>query len=211
MTFKLQAQSGSCRRSMWCGAAEHTGMPSPSEQDDWGACTFFGTVPLLPLARVDGYGVAQPCLAAVIEGGQRHCNSEAYATPSDLSRSFTLPANASACMRNMDLNQQVSPIGRYGNADDALSGQRSKRGAPYGVSCGRERDKAYRPVSAYNTAPHCPRHHGNPCAEGAAAPSPAKQRCHFADKSPWGFSQDRRSGQQTGNANHHRLQCASGH
>jgi hypothetical protein len=27
-------------------------------------------------------------LAAVIEGGQRSCNSEAYATPSDLSRSF---------------------------------------------------------------------------------------------------------------------------
>jgi hypothetical protein len=46
-----------------------------------------------------------------------------------------------------------------------LSGQRSKRGAPYGVSCGRERDTAYRPVSAYNTAPHYPRHHGNPCAE----------------------------------------------
>ena len=41
MIYKLQAQSGSCRRSMWCGAAEHTGMPSPSEQDDWCACTFF--------------------------------------------------------------------------------------------------------------------------------------------------------------------------
>jgi hypothetical protein len=36
-------------------------MPSSSEQDDWGACTFFGTVPLLPLARVDGHGVARPC------------------------------------------------------------------------------------------------------------------------------------------------------
>ena len=33
------------------------------------------------------------------------------------------------------------------------------------MSCGRERDTAYRPVSAYNTAPHYPRHHGNPCAE----------------------------------------------
>jgi hypothetical protein len=121
MIYNLQAQSGSCRGSMWCGRAEHSEMPSPSEQDDWGACTFFGTVPLLPLARVDGYGVAQPCLAAVIEGGQR-----AYATPSDLSRSSILPANASACMRNMDLNQQVSPTGRCGNAGDTLSGQRDK-------------------------------------------------------------------------------------
>jgi len=115
MIYKLQAQAGSRRHSMWCGVAEQTGMPSPTERDEWGACTFFGTVPLLPLARVDGYGVAQPCLAAVIEGGQRHCNSEAYATPSDLSRS------------------------------SILSGQRSKRGAPYGASCGRERDMAYGP------------------------------------------------------------------
>jgi hypothetical protein len=54
-------------------------MPSPSEQDDWGACTFFG-----------GVCCTLRHLAAVIEGGQRHCNSEAYATPSDLSRSTTL-------------------------------------------------------------------------------------------------------------------------
>jgi hypothetical protein len=129
MTFKLQAQAGSCRRS--CGVTPRTisGMPSSSEQDDWGACTLFGTVPLLPLARVDGHGVARPCLAAVIEG------SLGILGDSDLSRSFT------------------------------LSGQRSKRGAPYGVSCGRERDTAYRPVSAYNTAPHYPRNHGHPCAE----------------------------------------------
>ena len=51
---------------------------------------------------------------------------------------------------------------------------------------------------------------GNPCAEGSAEPSPAKQRCRPADKSPLGFSTDRRRG-QAGNANHHRLQCASGH
>jgi hypothetical protein len=92
MTFKLQAQSGSCRHSMWCGAAEHSGMPSPSEQGDWGACTFFGTVPLLPLARVDGHGVARPCLAAVIEG------ITAYAGMSDLSRSFTLSGQRSSRM-----------------------------------------------------------------------------------------------------------------
>jgi len=46
---------------MWCGAAEHSGMPSPTEQDQWGACTFFGAVPLLPPTRVDGYGAARPC------------------------------------------------------------------------------------------------------------------------------------------------------
>lgn len=116
MTFKLQAQSGSCRRSMWCGAAEHTGMPSPTEQDQWGACT-------------------------------------------------SLPANASACMRNMDLNQQVSPIGRYGNADSILSGQRSNRGAPYGVSRGQEVARLMARVSPVNMTPHCYRHHGNLCAE----------------------------------------------
>jgi hypothetical protein len=33
------------------------------------------------------FGECGRYLAAVIEGGQRHCNSEAYATPSDLSRS----------------------------------------------------------------------------------------------------------------------------
>jgi hypothetical protein len=154
MTFKLQAQAGSCRRS--CGVTPRTisGMPSSSEQDDWGACTFFGTVPLLPPTRVDGYGVARPCLAAVIEGGQRHCISEAYATPSDLSRSFT------------------------------LSGQRSKRGAPYGVSCGRERDTAYRPVSAHNTAPHYPRNHGNPCAEKVSAHRPRQNKPAVRRESP---------------------------
>ena len=74
MIYKLQAQSGSCRDSMWCGPAEHTGMPSPSEQDDWGACT-------------------------------------------------------------------------------SLSGQRSNRGAPYGVSRGREVSKAYPPARSYNLRP----------------------------------------------------------
>jgi len=92
MTFKLQAQAGSCRRS--CGVTPRTisGMPSSSEQDDWGACTFFGRV--LKAADITSVrlgsaqcGIAQPCLT--------------------------------------------------------LSGQRSKRGAPYGVSCGRERDMAY--------------------------------------------------------------------
>ena len=92
MTFKLQAQAGSCRRS--CGVTPRTisGMPSSSEQDDWGACTLFGTVPLLPLARVDGHGVARPCLAAVIEG------ITAYAGMSDLSRSFTLSGQRSSRM-----------------------------------------------------------------------------------------------------------------
>jgi hypothetical protein len=66
-----------------------------------------------------------------------------------------------------------------------LSGQRSKRGAPYGVSCGRERDTAYRPVSAYNTAPHYPRHHGNPCAEKVRPHRPRQNkpavRCEYPD------------------------------
>jgi hypothetical protein len=73
MISNLQAQSGSCRRSMWCGAAEQTGMPSPTEQDQWGACTYFGGV---SIGRAP-YGVPSTSrcelitrlhLAAVIEG-----------------------------------------------------------------------------------------------------------------------------------------------
>jgi hypothetical protein len=149
MTFKLQAQAGSRRRSMWCGAAEHSEIPSPTERDEWGACTLFGTVPLLPLARVDGNGVAQPCLAAVIEGGQRHCNSEAYATPSDLSRSSTLSGQRS----NTDerhTRRQRSGLSRR------TVGATSWSGEGYGLLV----------VSAPdNTAPHYPRNHGHPCAE----------------------------------------------
>jgi hypothetical protein len=40
MIYNLQAQSGFRRDSMWCGPAAHAVMPSPSERDDWGACTF---------------------------------------------------------------------------------------------------------------------------------------------------------------------------
>lgn len=98
-------------------------------------------------------------LAAVIEGRLDTSGR------SDLSRSSNLPANASACMRNMDLNQQVSPIGRYGNAESILSGQRSNRGAPYGVSRGQEVARLMARVSPVNMTPHCYRHHGNLCAE----------------------------------------------
>jgi len=44
MTFKLQAQAGSRRRS--CGVTPRTisGMPSSTERDEWGACTSFGRV-----------------------------------------------------------------------------------------------------------------------------------------------------------------------
>jgi hypothetical protein len=60
MIYNLQAQSGFRRDSMWCGPAAHAVMPSPAERNERGACTLFGAVPLLPLARVDGYGVARP-------------------------------------------------------------------------------------------------------------------------------------------------------
>ncbi len=102
MTFKLQAQAGSRRRS--CGVTPRTisGMPSSTERDEWGACTSFGRV--LKAADITSVrpgsarcGIAQPCLT--------------------------------------------------------LSGQRSKRGAPYGVSCGREVSKAYPPARSYNPRP----------------------------------------------------------
>jgi hypothetical protein len=167
MIYKLQAQAGSRRRS--CGVTPRTisGMPSSTERDEWGACTFFGTVPLLPPTRVDGYGVARPCLAAVIEG------ITAYAGMSDLSRSFTLPANASACMRNMDLNQQVSPIGRYGNADVTLSGQRSSRMAPYGAHRGLEASMVYPASAELQSASHWSRNLGN---QGAGKVRPHRPR-----------------------------------
>jgi hypothetical protein len=89
-------------------------------------------------------GIAQPCL--------------------------TLSANASAFLHAQHGPESTGfAHGTPWECGAILFGQRSKRGAPYGVSCGRERDTAYRPVSAYNTAPHYPRHHGNPCAEKVSA------------------------------------------
>jgi hypothetical protein len=149
MTFKLQAQAGSRRRS--CGVTPRTisGMPSSTERDEWGACTSFGRV--LKAADITSVrpgsarcGIAQPCLtlAAVIEGDQRHCNSEAYAMSSDLSRSSTLS-------------------GQRSNTDERLG-----LGIPVGATSRSGDSKAYWPVSApANTAPHCYRNLGNPCAE----------------------------------------------
>lgn len=84
-------------------------------------------------------------LAAVIEGGQRHCNSEAYATPSDLSRS--------------------SNFGCELRSGPHSAGQRNNTGATVLVTPRSGDSKAYWPVSApSNTAPHCYRNL-NPCAE----------------------------------------------
>ena len=81
-------------------------------------------------------------------------------------------------MRNMDLNQQVSPIGRYGNADVTLSGQRSNTDERH---IGRQRfGLSLRTVGATSRSggihglsarmelksmPHWSRNLGNPCAE----------------------------------------------
>ena len=40
MIYKLQAQSGFRRDSMWCGPAAHAVRPSPAERNERGACTF---------------------------------------------------------------------------------------------------------------------------------------------------------------------------
>jgi hypothetical protein len=116
MTFKLQAQAGSRRRS--CGVTPRTisGMPSSTERDEWGACTLFGTVPLLPLARVDGHGVARPCLAAVIEG------ITAYAGMSDLSRSFTLSGQRSNTDERLGLKISVGATSRSGATEPTHAG-----------------------------------------------------------------------------------------
>jgi hypothetical protein len=120
-------------------------------------------------------------LATVIEGTTNRtvpAAHDAYGCVSDLSRSSIFPANASACMRNMDLNQQVSPIGRYGNADVTLSGQRSNTDERH---IGRQRfGLSRRTVGATSRSggihglsacmelksmPHWSRNLGNPCAE----------------------------------------------
>ncbi len=72
MTYKLQAQAGSRRRS--CGVTPRTisGMPSSTERDEWGACTFFGGVPPRSPYGVQGAArcelIPRLHLAAVIEG-----------------------------------------------------------------------------------------------------------------------------------------------
>jgi hypothetical protein len=49
--------------------------------------------------------------------------------------------------------------------DEENAGQRSNRGAPYGVSRGQEVARLMARVSPINMTPHCYRHHGNLCAE----------------------------------------------
>ena len=80
MTFKLQAQAGSRRRS--CGVTPRTisGMPSSTERDEWGACTFFGRA--LKAADITSVrpgsarrGIAQPCLTLT---GQRSYTDERF-------------------------------------------------------------------------------------------------------------------------------------
>jgi hypothetical protein len=48
--------------------------------------------------------------------------------------------------------------------DEENAGQRSERGAPYGVSCGQEIARLMARIS-HKMMPHCYRHHGNLCAE----------------------------------------------
>jgi hypothetical protein len=50
------------------------------------------------------------------------------------------------------------------NRSSIFAGQRSKRGAPYGVSCGQEIARLMARIS-HKMMPHCYRHHGNLCAE----------------------------------------------
>jgi hypothetical protein len=49
--------------------------------------------------------------------------------------------------------------------DEENAGQRSNRGAPYGVSRGQEIARLMAVSAPYNMAPHCYRHHGNLCVE----------------------------------------------
>jgi hypothetical protein len=64
------------------------------------------------------FGECGRYLAAVIEGGQRHCNSEAYATPSDLSRS-SISERFDARLHGAGINDEEY-AGQRSNTDERL-------------------------------------------------------------------------------------------
>jgi hypothetical protein len=147
-------------------------------------------------------------LAAVIEGEQRHCNSEAYAMSSDLSRSST-SERFDARLHGAGINDEEN-AGRYSirmsGSEAGLRPATSWSGEGYGLLV----------VSAPdNTAPHYPRNHGNPCAEKVRPHRPRqKYRCaprsvrHHERPLPWkasrlrdlsaGFWQDVPEGHRSG-------------
>ena len=64
--------------------------------------------------------------------------------------------------RHLNRKLDQAPDARL--TDEENAGQRSKRGAPYGVSCGQEIARLMARIS-HKMIPHCYRHHGNLCAE----------------------------------------------
>jgi hypothetical protein len=107
------------------------------------------------------FGECGRYLAAVIEGGQRSCNSEAYATPSDLSRSST-SKRFDARLHGAGINDEEK-AGQRSNTDERHIGRQR-----FGLSL--------RTVGATSWSGGKPSHraaawrgrwrnHGNPCAE----------------------------------------------
>jgi hypothetical protein len=192
--------------------ASHITASSVSATKAEPAAHYFGGVPPRSPYGVQGAArcelIPRLHLAAVIEG---HAGD--ILGCSDLSRSSTFPADASACMRNMDLNQQVSPAGRCGNAEDTLSGSVSTRPARPSPSIsdvfGGRRDgrcmsvldsrkphaekvSAHRPRQNYRCAPRSVRHHERPLPWKAS---------RLRDPSA-GFWQDVPEGHRSGGSEH---------
>jgi hypothetical protein len=167
MTFKLQAQAGSRRRS--CGVTPRTisGMPSSTERDEWGACTSFGRV--LKAADITSVrpgsaqcGIAQPCLTL---SGQW-----------------------------IDNSSPALPI--------VISGRLDGSGASF-------RAVSLRKPAIEKVLQHRPRQN-----KGAAPLTKAPSAFRKIGEAVMASEPDACAGvgsPPAGNANHHRLQCASGH
>jgi hypothetical protein len=199
MIYKLQAQSGFRRDSMWCGPAAHAVMPSPAERNERGACTFFGGV---PIGRAP-YGVssASKCelitrlhLAAVIEGRPGDIPAR-----SDLSRSSTLSGSVST--RPARPSPSISDV--FGGRRDGRCMSILDSRKPHA-----EKVSAHRPRQNYRCAPRSVRHHERPLPWKAS---------RLRDPSA-GFWQDVPEGHRSGGSEHRQgtltiigWQCASGH
>jgi hypothetical protein len=100
-------------------------------------------------------------LAAVIEGGQRSCNSEAYATPSDLSRS-SISERFDARLHGAGINDEEN-AGRYSKRMSGMDWEFSVAATSWSGD-----SMAYGQCQPLEMIPHCYRNHGNPYIEEKA-------------------------------------------
>jgi hypothetical protein len=162
MTFKLQAQAGSRRRS--CGVTPRTisGMPSSTERDEWGACTSFGRV--LKAADITSVrpgsaqcGIAQPCLTL---SANASAFLHAQHGPESTGFAHGTPWECGAILFGQRSNTDERHIGRqrFGLSLRTV-GATSRSGGIHGLSARME----------LKSMSHWSRNFGNPCAEKVSA------------------------------------------